>query len=143
MSKATVVALGNTATCSYCRALDALIKKSDLASLLPGADFIFADQAKDSKLYSTWKAKAKLSGNIPVIAVFDGNGALKGKFVARSTTVKPFTAAQIVAEINALCPDCCVGGGCGDEPEAPETCGCACSACGTKVRFCPGCGKEL
>ena len=52
-------------------------------------------------------------------------------------------AAQIVAEINALCPDCCVGGGCGDEPEAPETCGCACSACGTKVRFCPGCGKEL
>lgn len=141
MSKATVVALGNTATCSYCRALEALLGKADLKALMPGADFVFADQAKDAKLYAAWKAKAKMSGNIPVIAVFDGKGALKGKFVARSTTVKPFTAEQIVAEINALCPDCCVGGGCGDEP---ETCvGCACGKCGCEVKYCPSCGKEL
>lgn len=141
MSKATVVALGNTSTCGYCRALDTLLGKADMAALMPGADFVFADQAKDSKLYATWKAKAKMSGSIPVIAVFDAKGALKGKFVARSTTVKPFTAEQIVAEIEKLCPDCCVGAGCGDEPETG--CGvCSCS-CGCRVRFCPSCGKEL
>ena len=103
MSKATVVAMGNTKTCSYCRALDALLAKADMEELLPGADFIYADQAKDSKLYATWKSKAKMSGNIPVIAVFDGDGVLKGKFVARSTVVKPFTAEQIAAEIADLC----------------------------------------
>ena len=142
MSKATVVAMGNTKTCSYCRALEALLGKADMDALMPGADFVFADQAKDAKLYATWKAKAKMSGNIPVIAVFDADGALVGKFVARSSTVKPFTALQIVAEIEKLCPDCCVGGDCGDAPA--DTCGgCKCGGCGMQVRFCPSCGKEL
>ena len=141
MSNATVVAMGNTKTCSYCRALEALLGKADMDALMPGADFIFADQAKDAKLYAQWKAKAKLSGSIPVIAVFDAAGKLKGKFVARSTTVKPFTAEQIVAEIEKLCPDCCVD--CADGQEE-ETCGgCACESCGCEVKFCPSCGKEL
>lgn len=140
MSKATVVAMGNTKTCSYCRALDALLAKAEFGALLPGAVFIFADRAKDSKLYAAWKAKAKMSGDVPVIAVFDAAGTLKGKFVARSTTIKPFTAARIVAEIEALCPDCCVGVGCGaDEPE--EACSCTCDKCGCEVKFCPRCGK--
>ena len=142
MSNATVVAMGNTATCSYCRALEALLGKADLKALMPGSEFVFADQAKDAKLYAKWKAKAKMSGSIPVIAVFDSKEVLQGKFVARSTTVKPFTVAQIVEEIEKLCPDCCVGGGCGDEPEA--TCGgCECCSCGSKIKFCPNCGKEL
>ena len=142
MSKATVVALGNTETCSYCRALETLLGKTDLAAMMPGAEFIFADQAVNAKLYATWKAKAKMSGNIPVIAGFDAKGSLRGKFVARSSTVKPFTAKQIVAEVEKLCADCCVGDGCDDEPEA--TCGgCSCGSCGCKVKFCPSCGKEL
>ena len=145
MSKATVVAMGNTNTCSYCRALDAVLAKADMQALMPGATFVFADQAKNSSLYAEWKKRAKMSGDIPVIAVFDADGALKGKFVARNTTIKPFTAARIVAEIEKLCPDCCVGGGCGDSGDNPvETCGgCTCGGCGNKVRFCPSCGKEL
>ena len=143
MSKSTVVALGNTDTCSYCRELDTLLGKADMAALMPGANFVFADQAKDSKLYATWKSKAKMSGNIPVIAVFDAGGVLKGKFVARSSTVKPFTAKQIVAEIEKLCPACCVGGGCGDDEPADPCGGCSCKACGCAVKFCPSCGKEL
>ena len=142
MSKATVVAMGNTKTCAYCRALDALLAKADMEELLPGADFVYADQAKDSKLYATWKSKAKMSGNIPVIAVFDGDGVLKGKFVARSTVVKPFTAEQIAAEIADLCPDCCVEGGCGED-EMEVACGCMCDKCGCEVNFCPNCGEEL
>jgi hypothetical protein len=141
MNKATVVAMGNTKTCSYCRTLDAMIAKADMAEELPGADFIFADQAKDTKLYASWKAKAKLSGSIPQIAVFDKNGALKGKFVARTGLVKPWSIAGIVAKIEELCPDCCVQGGCDDEPA--DNCGCTCEACGCEVNFCPSCGKEL
>ena len=141
-AKATVVALGNTKTCSYCRTLDAMIAKADMTKELPGADFIFADAAKDSKLYASWKAKAKLSGSIPQIAVFDAAGVLKGKFVARSTVVKPWSIAGIVAKIDAICPDCCVGGGCEDEP-ADSCGGCTCEACGCEVNFCPECGKEL
>ena len=144
MSKATVVAMGNTKTCSYCRALDAVLAKADMQALMPGATFVFADQAKNSSLYAEWKKRAKMSGNIPVIAVFDGDGALVGKFVARSSTVKPFTAKQIVAEVEKLCPDCCVGGGCdGDEPAEDGCGGCTCPSCKTVIRFCPSCGKEL
>ena len=142
MSKATVVAMGNTKTCSYCRTLDAMLDKADMAEEMPGADFIFADQAVDTALYAKWKAKAKLSGNIPQIAVFDAKGVLKGKFVARSTTVKPWSIAGIVDKIEALCPDCCVEGGCDDEP-ADECCGGTCPKCGTEINYCPKCGTGL
>ena len=142
MSKATVVAMGNTKTCSYCRTLDAMLDKADMAEEMPGADFIFADQAVDTALYAKWKAKAKLSGNIPQIAVFDAKGALKGKFVARSTTVKPWSIAGIVDKIEALCPDCCID--CDDPSEQPDDSGgCECPECGAQVNFCPSCGKEL
>ena len=117
MSKATVVAMGNTKTCSYCRTLDTMIAKADMAEELPGADFIFADQAKSTSLYANWKAKAKLSGSIPQIA-----------------------------KIEALCPDCCVGGDCDPDESADDgdDCGgCVCEACGCEVNFCPECGKEL
>lgn len=150
MSKATVVAMGNTSTCSYCRALKTLTDKADFESLMPGADFVFADQSENSKLYASWKSKAKMSGSIPVIAVFDSAGVCKGKFVARTGLVKPFTAAGIVAKIKSICPTCCIEGGCEDEGSTGPTGGtgsCSdstvCKSCGVTVRYCPVCGKEL
>ena len=153
MSKATVVALGNVSTCAYCRALKAITDKPEFTAAMPGAEFVNADKTGDPTLYAKWKKAAKMTGDWPVIAVFDDTGALKGKFVARSGLVKPFTAAGIVAKIKSLCPTCCIEGGCedGGTDDTPTggTCdsgcgdGCTCKSCKAQIRFCPACGKEL
>ena len=153
MGKAIVAIIGDRENCSYCSKLATLLGNTkddgfvNFQALLPGATLIDADASKNPKLYSTWRAKSKSSGNIPRIAVFTDKEVLKGVFVARSTTVKPFTVAQIVAKIEALCPDCCVGGGCNDTPSTPpadgECCGGTCPKCGTELNFCPKCGTGL
>lgn len=150
MSKATVVALGNTATCSFCRALKTITGKPEFAAAMPGADFVDADKTVNPSLYASWKAKAKMTGDWPVIAVFDSAGVLKGKFVARTGLVKPFSVAGIVAKIKSICPTCCIEGGCEDEGSTDPTGGtgsCSdstvCKSCGVAVRYCPVCGKEL
>lgn len=137
--KNTVVIFGDRSTCSYCKKLAIIIANNALGELLPCADIIDADKTSNPKIYQTWRVKASFSGNYPGVAVFDCNGKLKGKFVARSTSVSPFTAANIAKKILAICPECC------EEVTPPvvipPTTTEVCSNCGFEVKFCPKCGK--
>lgn len=144
MTKTRIVIRGNVKTCSYCKAFmgtGGLMDGADYAKLFPGAtvDIIEANANPEA-----FKAnKERLSGNWPIVAVFDASGAKKGQFTARKTSVKPWTQARFAEMVLALCPDCCVAGGCGEPEQSPAASACVCKSCGCKVSFCPTCGKEL
>ena len=141
MSKYTVVAIGNTVSCAFCKKFDTLTNGGKLQAQLPNSEFFWADQSKDAALFNKWVKKAAASGSsAPVIAVFDSSEKLLGKFVGRADSVTPFTVSGIVKKIQSICPDCVIET---DTSDSSLACGCACVSCGCKVKFCPSCGKEL
>lgn len=116
---------------------------ADYAKLLPGADVVVIEANASPAAFKA--NKARLSGKWPIVAVFDSAGVKKGQITARKTTVKPWTQARFSEMVSALCPDCCVAGGCGEDETPDASCSCdgTCKACGCKVSFCPSCGKKL
>ena len=141
VNKYKVVAIGNMATCSFCKKFNQVTGNGALQARLTNAEFFWADQAKSLTEFAEWMKKASASGAAPVIAVFDASDKLLGKFVGRSTVVSPFTVDGIVSKIESICADCtlssagssgCTIGG-----------GCTCCSCGAKIKYCPSCGEAL
>lgn len=152
--KKTIVVIATSRSCGYCRALRDLIKDpastsakpsfAAFAARFPGADFVFADSATDTETFNLWMAKGRFSGAVPIVAVFD-QGKLLDQFVARRTTVTPWSADGVAARIAEVCKDCVVDGGTTvpEPPSEPSCGGCKCSKCGCEVKYCPGCGAKL
>lgn len=122
-----VYVYGNRKTCSLCRKLAPLVDgaafKAEMTKL--GLEIVQADRTDNASTYASVKSKYKVSGDWPKLVVVDAQKKLLGMFVARSTTVKPFTVPGIVAKVKALCPACadpCPGDDCA-EPRVCPTCG--------------------
>ena len=95
-----------------------------------GASYVYVDCIVEAKAFAAAKRAAgitRVMDALPVIAVIDDKGKPKGDFVARSSLVRPFTAAGIVKRIIALCPECC-NGVCSETPATPSD------------EVCPTCG---
>lgn len=123
MSQMTVAIIGHRAMpCGYCVSLASLLQGGALEKALPGAVVVDADKGDNPAAFAKWRKAAGSVTSVPVIAVFDGDGKFKGKFVARRTTVSPFTAAGIAAKIKSLCPSCCADGSCEIPAEKTKTC---------------------
>lgn len=132
--KPSVVVRGSFTKCTYCKAFAAVISEDALRAALPGADVVYADEVLSPALFK--KYAGKVSGNWPVVAVYDASGKFVAKTTIRKTASAPLTQELIVAKIQALCTGCCTTA-CGD-PAAADYCG-----CGAVLKYCPCCGKEL
>lgn len=132
--KPLVVVRGSFTKCTYCKAFAAVMSEDALRAALPGAEVVYADEVLSPALFK--KYAGKVSGNWPVVGVYDASGKFVAKTTVRKTAAAPLTPALIVSKIQALCPDCCIAS-CGDQPAADY-----CS-CGSVFKYCPSCGKEL
>lgn len=132
--KPTVVVRGSFTKCTYCKAFATAMPESALRAALPGADVVYADEVLSPALFK--KYAGKVSGNWPVVGVYDASGKFVAKTTIRKTASAPLTQELIVSKIQALCPDCCITS-CSDQPAA-DYCG-----CGAVLKYCPCCGKEL
>lgn len=133
--KPLVVVRGSFTKCTYCKAFATVMSEAELRAALPGADVVYADEVLSPDLFK--KYAGKVSGNWPVVGVYDASGKFVEKTTIRKTAAAPLTPALIVSKIQALCPDCCVTE-CGDKPTTGDYCG-----CGAVIKYCPCCGKEL
>lgn len=132
--KPLVVVRGSFTKCTYCKAFADAVSEAELRAALPGADVVYADEVLSPALFK--KYAGKVSGNWPVVGVYDASGKFVAKTTIRKTAAAPLTPTLIVSKIQALCPDCCITS-CGDQPAA-DYCG-----CGAVIKYCPCCGKEL
>lgn len=152
--KTTIVVIATSRACGFCRTLRDMLKDDgsqsakpsfkSFAARFPGADFVFADSASDTEAFNRWMAKGRFSGEVPIVAFFEGEKLVK-QFVARRTYVTPWTADGLAARLAAECPECVLSPGADPaEPPSDPACGrCRCGKCGCEVNFCPSCGKEL
>lgn len=133
--KPVVVVRGSFTKCTYCKAFANVMPEAALRAALPGADVVYADEVTSPALFK--KYAGKVSGNWPVVAVYDDAGKFVAKTTIRKTASAPLTPELIVAKIQALCPSCCLTD-CGDTPASSDYC-----SCGAVLKYCPCCGKEL
>ena len=113
---------GNRATCSYCRALAVQLKAAAFTKYVKENGIAVIDCDKTDKAvagnYAKYgKAVGYKGGKWPQIFVTSDTGKVLGSFVARG-----MTAAKVVAEIKALCAECCEGPECEDAPATYKTC---------------------
>lgn len=92
---ATVVILGNRASCGYCRGLWAAINGPALSKALSGATVTDADKTENPAAYA--KYRPNQSFDWPLALVYDPSGKLAGQFTARS-----YTQASIESKIKTL-----------------------------------------
>ena len=138
-----VFVFGNIKSCGKCRAYAG--KTSTGAPTKPasgieagvisaltaeGIAYAFYDYGTIPAAYNAAKRALGISSipKYPAVYVADEANAVKGKFLATTSELRPFTAATMVAKIKAICPECFTG--CGDE--CGEVFAHTCPKCGHK-----------